>query len=69
VPVTVEHHWTAGFTHKFNDRNEIHLVGIWAPHHRMRDTGRGNEPFSLLGKGSTVSSGAISVALGYSYLF
>ncbi len=69
VPVTVEHHWTAGFTHKFNDQNEIHLVGIWAPHHRMRDTGRGDEPFSLLGKGSTLSAGALSVALGYSYLF
>ncbi|HOH51128.1 MAG TPA: outer membrane protein transport protein [Candidatus Hydrogenedentes bacterium] len=69
VPVNVEHHWTAGVTHKINEKNEIHLVGVWAPHHTMKDTGRGDEPFSLLGKGSTVSSGAFSVALGYSYLF
>lgn len=69
VPVTPDRHWTLGVTHRINDRHHVHVTGIWAPKHTQTDTGRGNEPFSLLGKGSTVSATAFSFAVGYSFLF
>lgn len=68
VPVTVEQHITAGVSHKINDKHEVHLVGVYAPQHKMRDTGQG-DLFSKLGKGSTLDAGATSVVLGYSYLW
>ena len=68
VPVTVEQHFTAGVTHKFNESHEVHLVGVYAPKHELTETGKGAEDcFSWFGKGSTLSSGAFSVVAGYSY--
>jgi len=69
VPVVTEQHWTLGVTHRINDRHQVHLTGAWAPRHTMTDSGKGNEPFSLLGKGSTLSATAVSVVFGYSFLF
>jgi long-chain fatty acid transport protein len=68
VPVTIEHHITAGVSHKINEKHEVHLVGIFAPKNKMRDTGRG-DLFSRLGKGSTLEAGGMSAILGYSYLW
>ena len=68
VPVTVEDHITAGFSHRFNDRHEMHLVGLYAFPNKMTDTGKG-DIFSVLGKGSTVEASAISVIMGYTYNF
>jgi long-subunit fatty acid transport protein len=68
VPVTVEQHWTAGVTHKINEQNEVHLVGVYAPSHKLTDTGEGKlDCFSWFGKGSTLEASALSVLLGYSY--
>lgn len=70
VPVTVEDHATAGATYRFNERHEIHLVAIHAFDNSVEDTGKGNgDLFSLLGKGSKITSGAESVILGYTYKF
>ena len=68
VPVTIEHHITAGVSHKINEKHEVHLVGVFAPKNKLRDTGRG-DLFSRLGKGSTLESGGVSAVLGYSYLW
>ncbi len=68
VPVAVEEHWTAGFTHHINEKNDIHLVGVWAPENTLEDSGTG-DIFSRVGKGSKLSAGALSVCLGYSYKF
>ena len=68
VPVTVEQHYTAGVTHMFNEHHEVHVVGIYAPRHTITDTGGGTlDCFSWFGKGSTLSSGAMSVIFGYTY--
>ncbi len=68
VPVTVEQHWTAGVTHKLDEHNEVHLVGVYAPRHTLTETGKGKDDiFSTLGKGSELSAGAFSVIFGYSY--
>lgn len=69
VPVTPDRHWALGISHKINDRHHIHVAGIWTPTHTQTDTGRGGEPFSLLGKGTTLSASALSLAVGYSFLF
>lgn len=68
VPVTIEQHFTAGVSHKINEKHEVHLVGIFAPPKKMRDTGKG-DLFSKLGKGSTLEAGGLSAVLGYSYLW
>ena len=68
VPATVEDHLTAGFTHRFNEQNEVHVVALYAFPHRMTDTGRG-DLFSVLGKGSVLESSALSMILGYTHKF
>ncbi len=68
VPVTVEQHWTAGVTHKFNERHEVHFVGVYAPRHTLTETGKGEaDCFSWFGKGTTLTAGAFSAIFGYSY--
>jgi long-chain fatty acid transport protein len=70
VPVLIEDHLTAGVTYRINDRNEIHFTAIHAFDHRMKDSGEGSaDLFSLLGKGTELSSGAESFVIGYSYKF
>ncbi len=66
VPVTVEQHVTAGVSHQINEKHAVHLTGIWAPQHKLRDSGKG-DLFSRLGRNTTLSSGAISAAIGYTY--
>ena len=68
VPVIVEHHITAGVSHKVNDKHQVHLAAVYAPPNKMRDTGRG-DLFSRLGKGSTLKASGVSCVLGYSYLW
>ena len=68
VPVITEEHVTAGVSHRINAKHQLHLVGIYAPPHKMRDTGRG-DLFSKLGRGSTIKSNGFSAVLGYSYLW
>ncbi|MBP7869344.1 MAG: outer membrane protein transport protein, partial [Candidatus Hydrogenedentes bacterium] len=66
VPVIVEQHFTAGFSHQFNEKHGMHLVGVYAPSHKMRENGEG-DLMSILGKGTTIEAGAVSAVLGYSY--
>lgn len=66
VPVIVEHHVTAGVSHKINEKHAVHFSGVWAPMHKMREKGDG-DLLSRLGKGSTIEAGALSAVLGYSY--
>lgn len=66
VPVIVEQHFTAGFSHQFNEKHGMHLVGVYAPSHKMRENGEG-DLMSILGKGTTIEVGAVSAVLGYSY--
>ncbi len=68
VPVTTEQHITAGVSHKISEKHEVHLVGVYAPANKMRDTGRG-DLFSRLGRGSTIKSGGFSAVAGYSFLW
>lgn len=68
VPVATEQHVTGGFSYKINEKHHVHLVGVWAPSNKMRDTGKG-DLFSRLGKGSTIEASAFSAVLGYSYLW
>ena len=68
VPVIVEHHITAGVSHKVNDNHQVHLAAVYVPPNKMRDTGRG-DLFSRLGKGSTLKTSGMSCVLGYSYLW
>ncbi len=68
VPVTVEDHYTGGVTYRITDHHHVHLVGVYAPHHAITDTGKG-DIFSVVGKGSTISASALSFCLGYSYLW
>ena len=68
VPVTIEQHVTAGVSYKINEKHQIHLVGIYALSHKMKETGKG-DLFSKIGKGSTLEAGGASVVLGYSYLW
>lgn len=72
VPVVVEDHLTAGFTYKFNKAHEIHVVACHAFEKTMTESGKGlgnGDIFSVLGKGSVLSSSAESLCLGYSYKF
>lgn len=66
VPVVVEQHITAGVSHQINEKNEVHLAGIWAPPHKKHEKGDG-DLMSRLGKGTSLEAGAFSVALGYTY--
>lgn len=70
VPVLIEDHLTAGITYRLNEKHEIHFAAVHAFDHRMKDSGHGSaDPFSLLGKGTRLSSGAESFVIGYSYKF
>ncbi len=66
VPVVAEHHVTGGVSHKINEKHAVHLSGIWAPKHKMRERGKG-DLLSRLGKGTTIEGRGVSAVLGYSY--
>ena len=66
VPVVVEHHATLGVSHAINEKNEIHLSGVYAFRNREREAGCG-DLLSILGRNTTIESKAVSAALGYTY--
>lgn len=66
VPVIVETHITAGASYQINEKHAVHFAGVWAPPHKMVESGEG-DLFSRLGKGTSIEAKAISVVLGYSY--
>jgi|LSQX01.1.fsa_nt_gb long-subunit fatty acid transport protein len=68
VPVVVEQHVTAGISHQINPKNAVHFAAVWAPAHKLRESGTG-DLMSFMGKGTSIKTGALSFALGYSYSF
>ncbi len=68
APATTEQHFTAGLSHAVNEKHRVHLVGVYAPSKKLRDTGRGGL-FSWLAKGSTINTSGMSAMIGYSFLW
>jgi len=68
APVIFEHHVTAGFSYKINEKHAVHVAFGGAPKHYLQESG-GGDLLSMLGRGTKIEVSAISAALGYSFFW
>jgi long-chain fatty acid transport protein len=68
APACVEDHLTFGASITVSERTQIHLVYLHAFANTLVDTGRG-DLYSVLGKGSELTTAADCLALGYTIRF
>lgn len=67
-PACVEDHVTAGVTIAINPRAQFHIVFLHAFSNSLTETGQG-DLYSLLGRGTEITTSANSISLGYTMLF